>query len=237
MDLGRFDEAWQSIEAEPGDEQYRFGRALQRLGFLLFNAQLGDAESVLADAPELLTEAHALGRVWMTDWVVNLVAKHGVCEGRVHATIQFLDRALEETGSKPTDVCRAELYLAENDAEAALARAQREVIYCQDHSLTIPRVEAVETVLRALVELERWTELIEHARDVIEIADECSFARLQWRLYALRGRAFDELGRGTEAIADRNQARSIFERIAATIPNPTIGQFYRVQAHALGLMV
>ena len=235
MDLGRFDEAWQSIEEEPSDEQYRFGRALQRFGFLAFRAYLGDAESVLADAPALLTEGFALGRAWMTDSLVNLVCRCGSQAGLVEATEAFLQDALAETGSRPNPVERAELSLAKGNAQAAVEEALKAAAYFANNTMPAPRVEAVETAIRALAALERWPEVVEHANDAIDFADGCSFARLQWRLYAHRARAYAALDRAAEAAADRTAGRAIFERIAGTIADPSLKGSYQGQAQASGL--
>jgi hypothetical protein len=232
MDLGRFDEAWRSIEDET---QLRFGKAMQQWGFLLFKAQLGDAKGVLAAAPALLSEAKALGRVWMTDSIAEMVAKCGAQAGHLAASQDFLAGALEQTGSKPTGASRAELSLATNEPELALKLAAREAEYCDSNGMPTRGVEATEVVLRALAALGRWDELVEQAQAPVAFADERGFARLQWRLHALRATAHDNLANAEQAAADRAQAQAGFDSVAATITDAHIRECYTAQATALGL--
>jgi hypothetical protein len=233
-DLGRFDEAWQALQEEPTEGGFRFGRALQQIGMLQFKAQLGEATPLLAGADEQLAEATDLSRAWMVDQLVNLVAKYGSQAGKQQAVQRFLDHAFQATGTRPSPAARAELHLARQESELALERALQEANYCRERELNIPWVEALEVALRALAAMERWRELLEQAEKPISFAAEHAFARLQWRLHALRAQAYTGLGDAGHANTERAAGGEIFRRIA-TISDPHLAQCYRAEAASLGI--
>ena len=90
--LGRFDEAWRSIEQEVVHGGYRFGAALQRLGFFYLKAEVGAVAEILADAEALIAECRALNRIWMVEMIVDALATTGAREGAHRETIALLQR-------------------------------------------------------------------------------------------------------------------------------------------------
>jgi tetratricopeptide (TPR) repeat protein len=229
MDLGRFDEAWRSVEQEPDDEQYRFGRAVQRLGFFLFKAHMSAVDEVFADALPLLTESHALNRVWMVAMIVNSVAATGAQAGRLKETQALLDEAEKITGARPNRLASAELALAAGEAEQALSLARGAADYCHEHEMRREWIDACELVMRTLTNLERWQELVDGAAEPIEFAQRSGYLIRHWRILALRGRALAQLGEDECATADFEMARGVLARVAATIENEAYRQSYLAQ--------
>ncbi len=230
VQLGRFDEAARAIAAEPNDEQYRFARALQAVGFLERKAILGAVDAVLAEAPALLEEARALQRAWMVDLLVNLVTRTAARDGRPDEARDLVDAGFDATRSKPNRTSLAEVELAKGNAERALELADADADMNEKRGSPIPRVESLEVGLRALAKLARWEELRNRADAVIPIADDGDYALLRWRLYALRGKAHAALGHAAQAQSDADEARRLFELTAETVEEPDFRAAYEAQS-------
>jgi tetratricopeptide (TPR) repeat protein len=235
MDLGRFDEAWQSIEQEPNDEQYRFARALQRHGFLLFKSHMCAVDDVFAEALPLIEESHALNRVWMVASILHLVAVTGARAGRLEETQRLLDEAETMTGSRPDPLARAELALAAGEAEQAREAAQKSAEYCKEHERHRDWIDSSDLVMRALTSLERWQELVDAAAEPIEFAQQSHFLIRLWPMLALRGGALQKLGEDERAAADFEAARGVLARVVATIEDDDMRDSYQSQPLALQL--
>lgn len=235
MDLGRFDEAWQSIEREPNDEQYRFARAVQRHGFFLFKALLGAVDEVFAEALPLIEESHALNRVWMVASILHLVAVTGAQAGRLEETLRLLDEAETMTGSRPNRLARAELALAAGEAEQAFEAAQKSAEYCKEHEMHREWIDSSDLVMRTLMSLEHWQELVDAAAEPIEFAQQSGYLIRHWRMRVLRGGALQKLGEDERAAADFEAAREVLARVVATIEDDDMRHSYQTQPLAAQL--
>ena len=121
--LGRFDEAWRSIEQEVVHGGYRFGAALQWLGFFYLKAEVGAVAEVLAEAEALVAECRALNRIWMVEMIVDVLATTGARAGAPRETIELLQRCAADVA--PRGTASAHLALAQGNANDALTKAQR----------------------------------------------------------------------------------------------------------------
>ena len=92
IDLGRFDEAWASLQEEVADEAHPFGRCMRELGMACWLEALGALDRAEAKAHEVLEEAARLSRTWMQSFMADLLgviaARRGKGEASVHCVVR-----------------------------------------------------------------------------------------------------------------------------------------------------
>jgi hypothetical protein len=235
IDLGRFGEAWESLQAEVADDAHRFGRCMQRLGIAIYQFRLSAWEPAADTALWTLREATALQRVWMASWMIDLLRSLGARLPERAAAIQgelgdrdarSYFRAFPELG--------AETLLLEGDAEGALATARK----VAERAGTWNRlaITSGEMELRALAALCRNDELLVSSQRVLELAEAAGADTWVWRLRALRSLALDRLGRSPEAGEERQQALATLDRVRATIPQPELRETFAAEDLAATLI-
>jgi hypothetical protein len=135
---------------------------------------------------------------------------------------KWLHAKCTEIGFHLSRLPQAELALARGDAEEA-RRIAREVAEGGGRiGLRRHRLGAAEVELRALAELERWTELRERADAALEEAEVAGYDPLTWRMRGLRALARDAAGDAAGAAEDRKTARSVLLQIAGTVPQEVL---------------
>jgi hypothetical protein len=223
VDLGRFDEAWASLQEEVADEDHAFGYCMQQLAVAFWFERAGALDRAEERARWVLEEAARLSRTWMQSNMVDLLGVIAARRGDAgHELTKWLDGKCTEIGFHLSRLPQAELALARGDTEEG-RRIAREVAEGGGlQGLRRRRLVAAETELRALAELERWDELLERADAAIEEADAAGYDLLIWRMRGLRALGRDAAGDTAGAAEDRKRARTVLLQIAGTVPREVL---------------
>jgi predicted ATPase/class 3 adenylate cyclase len=223
IDLGRFDDAWASLQDEVADAEHPFGRCMQGLGVTFWYGALRALDHAEAKAKEVLEEAGRLSRSWMQRFMVDLLTCVAAWRGAAGADLAtWIAGESEAIGLRPTDLARAELAFARADFATALEIADTGAANSAHQGLVRGKVMAVEVALRALAALERWPELLARADGAIDEAADAGFRTRLWRMRALRARARAATGDTAGAGEDRAAARLIINDMAQRLNDPAM---------------
>ena len=216
--LGRFDEAFASLEEEIADESHPFGRAFRELGRVIIYFEL-QAYRHAADLLEVQREPlKELARTWMLD-TFHLYFVRVVHEGDLHEhyDLQPSLAYLESVDSPAARVALGELAVAEGDHSAALESA--------DKALEMAAAAGRRPDTTFALELKAWVFMLDDqpelaekaASEGVDLAEELSYRPMVWRLKGTLAEALDALGRGEQAQAVREQATSLIHELAAGV--------------------
>ena len=232
-DLGHFDEAWTAFLNEVADEEHPFGRCMQGLGMAFWFAALRALDHAEAKAKEVLEEAGRLSRTWMQRFMIEVLTCVAAWRGSGGKELAVWVAAKSAAiGFRPTEVAQAELALARDDFAGALAIAEGFLQSSSEPGLRRGHVMALELVLRALAELERWQELLPRADAALRVAEETGFRTRAWRILALRARARAATGDAGGAAADRAAAHRLIDDMARPIADPSLREAFLADALA-----
>jgi tetratricopeptide (TPR) repeat protein len=230
--LGKYEEAWASIEQEVVGEGYRFASALQRYGFFYFRSQLGDTE-VLNEMESLLAECRSLNRIWMVESIVDIVATLASKSGSLNKGLSLLDALAPDINLGAQ--AAAEVVLARGNVDDALAQANQLRESCKASAMRLLEADAVDLAIRCLVRLERFEEARQEADHVIEFCRETGYLHLLWRLLVSRMTASAKLGDSQSALHDRQSAKDMANEIARRIPKREHQQAFLAQPLMIAL--
>jgi tetratricopeptide (TPR) repeat protein len=217
MDLGRFDEAWASLQQEVADEAHRFGAAVQQLGIAVYLERVGAVDAAFEHAKETLKEARSLNRTWMQRWLVDLLEVLAARRGEAPPADFQGEYA---PGFSASPIAGAERKLLEGDPEAALELAADIAPKMDGLGMHNAKLQALVLSALALEKLGRLDDAAESAAETLVELDRLGFRSLAWRLHALRARALRAAGDSVGAGREREKAWEIVSSIAATIPDP-----------------
>jgi tetratricopeptide (TPR) repeat protein len=231
MDLGEFDASWSAINEEISDEDHRFGRALQQLGWLQYEMDVGALDSALARAPHVIEESHALSRVWMLKWITNALARSAQVPGN-ESLLDTLGPLIESTGYTPDRVGRASLKMAEQklDEAGTLLADVQDVNDFFPGRRDLNGLSTTNSLHRAT---ENWQALKTGAEKMLSITEPNEMLPLTWQALLNLGQA--EKGLGLDSAASLTRAEAIWEKTANTIPDPKHRDLYTAYAEKLGL--
>ena len=220
MALGRYGQAWASLEEEIADDAHRFGAALRDMGKLQYEIQLGAYEAALARAPHVIAESHVLVRAWMLQWISNLLATLApVFEGN-DEELEKIRSLISSTGMIPNGAGRAALAMVTGDQEAARQDLT-------DQTSVGPNITLLNETNRyqVLARLEARVGHAEAARAAIEAAEaQARAAQAQgilWRILAEKALIEEALEGDMAAAGSLGQAQALRAKVADTIPDPT----------------
>jgi class 3 adenylate cyclase/tetratricopeptide (TPR) repeat protein len=243
-DLGRFDEAWASFQAEVADEAHRFGRCMRELGIAAWLESVSALDRAEVAARAVLEEAGRLSRTWMQRFTVDLLtviaARRGASGVELAAWIAKKrdDHAVNVGGRlwfHASPLAEAEAALARGESAQALEVADRFAEGSGRVGLGRGRIVALEIGLRALAQMERWDDLVERAATALEEAEGAGFRTRAWRILASRARARDAKGDQTGASDDRSAALKLVDEMAGRITDPELRAAFESDATILEL--
>jgi predicted ATPase len=217
-DLGRFDEAWASLQEEVADDEHPFGRCMRELGVAVWLGNIRALDRAEAKAKEVLEEAGRLSRTWMQRFMMDLLGLVAAWRGDAGKDLgAWVEHKSTEIGFQPTEIAQAELALARGEVETALGVADAIVEVGAKTGVRRARIMALEIALRALARLERWDDLRARADAAIAEAEETGFRTRLWRMLATRAQARATNGDAAGAAEDAAAARAIVDDMAARI--------------------
>jgi len=232
--LGRFGEAWQSIDEEVTSEGYRFARALQQTGFFRFKCQMGAVDRVFREAAPLLKESQALNRAWMVEFVADDFLTTAAQFGRHRQALEDIEGAVR--AYEPGELARGECALADSLPEAALESASSYCAYAERCGLAMVAAESRALIARCLLALERCQDAVDEVEAALAFCRESGARNLQWRLLATRVAAHASLGDTAAADSERATALGLMNELATTIPTPELRQTFLSQPLAGSLV-
>jgi class 3 adenylate cyclase/tetratricopeptide (TPR) repeat protein len=211
LQLGRFGEAWQSMQREVTDYAHPFGQAMQTLGKTQYFWELQDFEEAAHQCRELQERAIQLRRAWMVRWAAGLLARslarRGELDGSSRAEVQ---REVEFLAGRVPREVTVEILLAEGKPEAALLEASALVNEARAGDHIAKLIEGFELQARALLYLGRPRDTIALLEEGCRTAQERKSLSPTWRLLVLRGRALQSLD-------NREGARQAFREAASAV--------------------
>lgn len=234
MDLGRFKDSWAAIGEEINDEDHRFGAALQALGWMQYELEVGAFDDAIGRAPHVIEESRALSRVWMLNWVANSLAMVASLPGNENR-IEPIKAIIESTGYAPGSIGRASLALCEGDAEAALDRLQSRLPRLGSLLETRNRLLCLAMMATCYQATGSWQEMLDVIKQALTITNESELKPMQWRLLTLQAKAHQELGAAEAAKDSLDQAEEIWRLTADAIPDDKHRDAYALLAERLGI--
>jgi len=223
MSLGRFGEAWESLEREVVDPAHPFGQAMQVLGIAQYRWELEDFDGAAGACRDLQRRATALRRTWMNRWAEGLLARSLAQRAGVDAPSrrEAQEEAERISAHAPPEV-RGEVLLAAGKPEAALgeAAALGDEARRGDHTGDLLAALALQS--RALLDLGRSREALAVVEEGARLADERRVLSVRWKLLSLKGRALRALDLGEDARQAFRDAADIVRRLGASIREPEV---------------
>ncbi len=220
MELGRFGEAWTSLDEEICDEAHRFGAALQALGRMQYEIHVSDFEAALARAPLVIAESHAVVRAWMLLWAGSALAGIAPLFVGDAAALERIEALVADTGYAPSVTGGAALALAHGDLDAA-----RETLvgYGSDRGPYALNPQLLGLQLTASIEAEakQWDAARTAITSAVALARERSSRNHLWRLLGQQAQIEAAAGApGPVAAKIRAEAKALLAEVAATVPDP-----------------
>ena len=217
IELGRFDQAWASFDQEIADSAHRFGAAIRDLGRMTYVLRTGAHDEALDRAVHVTAESHALSRAWMLKWVAQDLAELAADYAGDAPMIERIETLVAATEAPPGVLGEAALCIAKGEHSAAMALL-----------IAPKRVEWMGTARFGAVHAQLLAQLHtsggDHARALEVIKPAVARARetaAEGRLWRLLGeQALIEEALGQDGAASRQEAKALWARIGAEIPDP-----------------
>lgn len=221
LELGRFGEAWESLQQEVTDPEHPFGQAMQKLGIAEYHLELGEFEEAAAASRDLLPRAKALRRAWMTGLAYEILALALARERKLDsATWNEIQKEFRPVGREIRPEVSAEILLSEGKVDAAVLAAETAVAQARAGDEPADLVGASEVLGRALIEAGRPRDAMGPLEEASRMADEQRALLTGARLLALRGQAALALGEAASARQLLASARTTVQRVGDFIPEP-----------------
>jgi class 3 adenylate cyclase/tetratricopeptide (TPR) repeat protein len=228
--LGRYGDAWQSLQQEVTDQDHAFGRAFQEFGVAIYLHELmayGQAATAFRKVEE---QGRRLGRSWLSYAARCWLAVSLVRDGQ-HDAAELAGFAPEQAPAPdrhPTDdrfyplSVLPEILLAQGQAEEALRQARSRAAQADEEGFTPSTLAHQEVQLRILSRLSRWEEAVTRSSGVLGLAQEMSALPMVWRVQAARAEALAALGEAEEAARAFAAAAAVIRTLAGTIPDSAL---------------
>src|SRR5262249_20883443 len=125
LNLGRYGEAWESLQQEVADDAHPFGRAMKDLGTGLYFLELMAYEKASEVLRDVVEQARRLKAAWMRHWAQGAGVGALVQAGQLDETeLDRITRDLQETGATLPPAILAEIRLSQGNLEEALEAAE-----------------------------------------------------------------------------------------------------------------
>jgi tetratricopeptide (TPR) repeat protein len=220
LGLGRYGEAWASIQCEVVDQEHPFGRLVRDLGIGLYLTEVFDnagAVQLLADVAE---RARALHRGWLEDLaeVVKGLALARLGRAEDVEWGRFDVDAFRPAATRAR-VAGARAALAIGALEDALSRAHSALECALERDAMHEKASALLVAAQSLVGLGRPSEALGFASEGLTLAQEKGYVPLMWQLLAVRARAL-ATDQPENAERDRKAATALVRELAEGIHSP-----------------
>jgi tetratricopeptide (TPR) repeat protein len=218
LQLGRYGEAWESLEREVVDSEHPFGQAMQILGIAQYHWELQAFDEAARACRELQQRATLLHRAWMRRFAAGLLVRCLARRGELsESSRREIQGELGRLGERVLREVKAEAMLAEGRSEAALleAAALADEARTGDHMAKL--LTALELQAQALLYLGRAGELLPLLEEGGRLAHERKALSMAWKFLYLKGRALKALGDQDGAREALSEGVAIIRRIGESI--------------------
>jgi tetratricopeptide (TPR) repeat protein len=225
--LGEFGQAWNALQKEVADEAHRFGSAFKDFGTGIYLSQL----SAHRKASELLKATVArldrLGRAALKQWAKIELARAMIrSEPGEPAALMKITEDLANLSAtvilagmgEPSGVL-AEIRLCQGRWNEALQAADAACAQTRQSGGSLHHTAAVQTRLRALLQLRRPEEVLSLAQEQIQQAEVNGHRSMLWQLRSALARALEMLGDAEAATQEYRAAAETIRELAQTIPD------------------
>jgi class 3 adenylate cyclase/tetratricopeptide (TPR) repeat protein len=246
LDLGRYDEAWASLQQEIADEAHQFARMIKEQCTGRYFLELLAYEKASAVFKHAVDEAGRLHRWRFALRARMLLATSLVGVGHLPPTtrsrltqdiVSILDGSTPEPSQKVMAAqVMAELQLSEGRLDEALRLAESSAQQADQIGVKPAHVAALVLQLRILLRLDRPTDVIVLADDVLSVAEEMSYRPMIWRIRAARAQALRALGDDTEAAAEYQRAASTVRELAEAISDKELKSNFLARAFGTAMI-
>jgi len=236
LELGRWGEAWASLQQEVTDADHPFGQAMQTLGLGAYYLEVRDYRRAADAYRDLLQKARMLRRAWMSQKALEGLARSLAREGELEPTRWEEIRAqLREIGLPVSETALAEVLLASGELEPALAAVRKARAAARKEDLLSDAWDAEELEIRALLLLGRNREAWDLVARAVGEVERSGVRSRAWRLLGLRARVLGEMNDVSGSNAARRRAKEIATVLGDSIPVPEVRSEFFASPEVRGL--
>ncbi|MGA2977125.1 MAG: AAA family ATPase [Spirochaetia bacterium] len=217
LSLGRYSEAWASLQHEVADEAHPFGSAFRQAGTGVYFFSILDYKRAKLIFSEMIAHEGFIGRTWLKNIVLSHVALIEAYTENVAALSENPDAAQQTIGIPPYDT--AEVLLALNRPGDALAHAESVCAATKETGPGGKYIHGLLLKMQALAALGKPTDAISVADLAIPIARKMVYLPLLWRLHGLKAQALGQLAKKDMAGKEYGEAAGIIQTLAGSIPD------------------
>ncbi|MHB8574767.1 MAG: AAA family ATPase [Dehalococcoidia bacterium] len=227
LNLGRYDDAWASLQQEVADEAHSFGLAFRQYGEAQYLIEVLAFDRAVELLRHVTERARQLNRAWMLRGAQVFLAKTLARSGQLSdAALAGIEAELGQMRQHLPADALAEVYLARGEPEAALVQADKAVSTAAADGRRADQLPALETKLRVLLCLDRLDDVVALAGEALALALDTNWQSMRWRVLATRAQAYTRLGNTEAAAADTRAAAELNRSLASTIPDPELKTMY-----------
>lgn len=231
LDLGRFQDAFNSIDGEVTSGEYRFGRAFQNYGYAFAHYYVGDFDTAFNVIDEHLLEMVALKRSWIIESLMAQIGRDIFSmpeEFQTRAQEVFdalVASTTEEDGPRPIpDYIKV---LFKGDRSQAIECLEQDAETAETSSYRRHWIELEDALQRLYMAEGQWDKITDYKESLFQFLEHESLNRRHWTMLAYRARAWLESGQRDKARTDAQRARELYDSVLATIPSETQRECFR----------
>jgi tetratricopeptide (TPR) repeat protein len=242
--LGRYSEAWESLQREVADAEHQFGRLNRDLGVALYHFEVLAYERAAALLRDVDLQAQRLNRDWVRHWAqvhltLSLIRSGEIGEALRTPTIQDPDSLGTLSASEPAllpEAVLTELLLAQGRLEEALVHAESSATQAAEGGLRPEYLSAVEVRLRILLRLGRPQEALDLTGTALRLTEDMATAPLTWRILAARAEALATLGDSDRAVQTYTSASEVILTLVETVGDETLKEGFLANTQVAAIL-
>ena len=221
--LGRYDEAWESIQQELAEEAYLFGSALKRFAEGIYLSDQMAYEEAVAVFEEVIKQAEQMGRSWLKLWAQAELSRTLLhIKKPSEVNLEWSDQNIANTptalmAEKP--VLLGEIALRKGNFEEALRCAGNSCSEAEKYGWRPAYVIALELQLRILLKLDKAGNVISIADEGILMAEQMNYATLELLIRISKAEALDLQGKTKLAVEQYQTEVTIIHKLAENMSN------------------
>jgi len=225
LDLGRYDAAWEAIQAEVTSEGHLFGLAMQDMGIAAYSMELMAYERASEMLRNVILQAERLKRIWMQNWANKRLAEGLARAERLdEESLDKINQDLASLSEKLPDITLARFALSTGKLDEALEYAVEAFSDAENNGYRPNQASSLELQARILMQMDKPEDALARADNGIKMADDMSYLSMLWRLRGTKARILERLNRSEEATQEFAAAAEIIQKLADTVPDAELKQ-------------
>ena len=225
--LGRFKEAFASLEEEVSDESHPFANTFMKLGRVIIYFELQAYRQAAELLQSLRQPMEELARAWMLD-SFHMYMTRVVLEGGLQDEFDLKPSLsyLENMDTPLAMVALGGLAAAEGKLELALSLAERALVMAESTGRRPDASMALELKAWVLLLCKQAEEALRAADKGISLAEKIGYRPMVWRLSGTRAEVLEQLGRGAAALEERERAGRLIRELASGVSDDQLRQTF-----------